>query len=462
MLQSHGDVANVPFLLSSSPRHHAPAARPDPGIEGGETKGETKGGKFAMPDRDDDQSWKYDQMLMVNYQDERAELLKQREEIAERERKVLEVRGLEKVPEARDLIRGIKQQRLIPCESCYVPVATPKRRLGTKMDPHVAAALTYLRVHGVGEKKKCYKHLKVTFGISQREAMVATRNGETALKKEANEQGDGGGGEKAEENEGIPMGMFDPEDGVVCGGQGRHFLCKVCFNGQFSSMLGSEPPTKEYPKGRHHFLSTAGIQCLYCKREGEVFKYSDRELARNLSDKNLRALKEAVEMATEQKTRKEEKQRYDEEKRREALKSKEQREMERHRKYIEEEVMTLRCPKCRLAIFEYDACAALKCGQTKEGQQGGCGTAICAICLKDCGKNAHPHVREKHRDKTSDNYYFSKEKWDKEMCKIKQKRMHEYWLTIPEVSKALLRQNDGVKKIFKELFAKRWEKEMKK
>ena len=240
--------------------------------------------------------------------------------------------------EKKDRIRKMKQQRLVPCQSCYVPVSTPKRRLGTKMDPHVAAALTYLREHGVSEKNECHKHLKATFSISHPKAMMATRNGETALKKEANEQGDGGGGEKAEENEGIPMGMFDPEDGVVCGGQVRHFLCKECFNGQFSSMLGSEPPTKEYPKGRHHFLSTAGIQCMYCKREGEVFKYSGLELARNLSDKNLRALKEAREMATEQKTRKEEKQRYDEEKRREALKSKEQREMERHRKYIEEEV----------------------------------------------------------------------------------------------------------------------------
>ena len=51
------------------------------------------------------------------------------------------------------------------------------------------------------------------------------------------------------------------------------------------------------------------------------------------------------------------------------------------------ESLNLRCPRCNLVFDEYEGCNALKCD---------CGARFCAICLQDCGVDAHPHVREKH------------------------------------------------------------------
>lgn len=59
-------------------------------------------------------------------------------------------------------------------------------------------------------------------------------------------------------------------------------------------------------------------------------------------------------------------------------------EVQRHRLHIAEELLTLKCPRCRHAFYDFDGCFALKCGSCK------CG--FCAWCLKDCGNDAHAHV----------------------------------------------------------------------
>jgi broad-specificity NMP kinase len=52
------------------------------------------------------------------------------------------------------------------------------------------------------------------------------------------------------------------------------------------------------------------------------------------------------------------------------------------------EEMNLKCPRCKQAFYDYDGCNALYCGS--------CECRFCAICLKDCGSDAHPHVRAEH------------------------------------------------------------------
>jgi len=54
------------------------------------------------------------------------------------------------------------------------------------------------------------------------------------------------------------------------------------------------------------------------------------------------------------------------------------------------EELTMKCPRCRTAFYDYDGCNALRCSQVY------CGAAFCAICLTDCGSDAHAHVRERH------------------------------------------------------------------
>jgi len=57
---------------------------------------------------------------------------------------------------------------------------------------------------------------------------------------------------------------------------------------------------------------------------------------------------------------------------------------------IVEEDLTLHCPRCQLALVDWDGCAALKC------RDNACGIAFCGVCLERCGNDAHEHVKKKH------------------------------------------------------------------
>jgi protein-arginine kinase activator protein McsA len=54
--------------------------------------------------------------------------------------------------------------------------------------------------------------------------------------------------------------------------------------------------------------------------------------------------------------------------------------------------LNLRCPRCEAAFHDYDGCNALTCSIPE------CRAAFCAICLIDCGNDAHGHVRIAHGD----------------------------------------------------------------
>jgi predicted Zn-ribbon and HTH transcriptional regulator len=76
--------------------------------------------------------------------------------------------------------------------------------------------------------------------------------------------------------------------------------------------------------------------------------------------------------------------RLEEEERREAVDRAER--LRKMRQHIVEEVVNLRCPRCRAVFADYDGCDALKC------PMAGCGCGFCALCLADCGADAHQHV----------------------------------------------------------------------
>ena len=52
--------------------------------------------------------------------------------------------------------------------------------------------------------------------------------------------------------------------------------------------------------------------------------------------------------------------------------------------------INLKCPRCKMVFTDYDGCNALSCGVSA------CRAAFCAICLEDCGADAHSHVRTRH------------------------------------------------------------------
>ena len=53
---------------------------------------------------------------------------------------------------------------------------------------------------------------------------------------------------------------------------------------------------------------------------------------------------------------------------------------------ISDEILP-RCPRCSLVFLDYDGCNALTCS---------CGCSFCAICLQDCGLDAHGHIQKHH------------------------------------------------------------------
>ena len=60
--------------------------------------------------------------------------------------------------------------------------------------------------------------------------------------------------------------------------------------------------------------------------------------------------------------------------------------MQMHRKHIEEEILQMKCPRCRRAFYDFEGCFAISCST--------CACKFCGWCLQDCGDNdAHPHVR---------------------------------------------------------------------
>lgn len=67
-----------------------------------------------------------------------------------------------------------------------------------------------------------------------------------------------------------------------------------------------------------------------------------------------------------------------------AIADEEERNAARIRLDIVENVLTLRCPRCKVAFLDYEGCAALTCSNCRAG--------FCSMCLKDCGHDAHAHV----------------------------------------------------------------------
>lgn len=82
----------------------------------------------------------------------------------------------------------------------------------------------------------------------------------------------------------------------------------------------------------------------------------------------------------------EERKRYERELERLETMTEEQRETERHRTRIVEDILNLKLHvpgRCKLVFVDFSNCAALTCANAD------CGAAFCAWCQKDCGDDAH-------------------------------------------------------------------------
>lgn len=74
-----------------------------------------------------------------------------------------------------------------------------------------------------------------------------------------------------------------------------------------------------------------------------------------------------------------------EEERIQSIKDDDEREAHILKKRIVDDILSLRCPRCRSVFLDFDGCLAITCHKD-------CRAGFCGWCLKDCGDDAHAHV----------------------------------------------------------------------
>jgi hypothetical protein len=79
------------------------------------------------------------------------------------------------------------------------------------------------------------------------------------------------------------------------------------------------------------------------------------------------------------------------------------REVEDRSRHIAEEILTLKCPRCRTAFLDFDGCFAVTCAT--------CQAAFCGWCLRDCGEDAHACAMECGRAEGANGYFGTMEQF---------------------------------------------------
>jgi hypothetical protein len=208
--------------------------------------------------------------------------------------------------------------------------------------------------------------------------------------------------------------------GVSCvGGTGEsHFLCTECIGFQIMSSEGRWLDTNgvlctytgcdrrfrfhELPtltEAQHAVLMRARDQTMervyVIPKEAEIARLKD-ELVQQEEEAKLKLVQLQRELADA---------RDDKRARDAAIEAERQLKLEQaqrvHVTFIVDNILTLRCPVCKLALDEmFEDCCALTCGKVvldpklalDPTQKVGCGAGICAYCGAHCGNNAHAHV----------------------------------------------------------------------
>jgi hypothetical protein len=155
-------------------------------------------------------------------------------------------------------------------------------------------------------------------------------------------------------------------------------VCHACFEDQVR--VACERPPAELAQQQ------ALVACCVCREEiGEraVAEHTRREAFEAYKRAQTAALTHLIQHRAER----EMEGRLQNELARLARMSEEEREVLRHRNHLANEVLTLHCPReaCHQAFVDFTGCFALTCSR--------CACGFCAMCLQDCGADAHAHVR---------------------------------------------------------------------
>eukprot|EP01147_Barroeca_monosierra_P005799 gene5799-9025_t len=171
--------------------------------------------------------------------------------------------------------------------------------------------------------------------------------------------------------------LYYKVDGICC--SQMHFICNSCLE----DLVGSQCKKNV----AELMVCSSIVSCCECNEE-----ISERNLLNHVSGtlfdcfkaKQMEIVTNKIHQAAEMQM----KDRLQTELGRLAALSAEEREVERHRNHIVDNILTLHCPRqsCRQAYLDFSGCFALTCSRCKAG--------FCAKCQKDCGSDAHSHVQQ--------------------------------------------------------------------
>merc|ERR1711972_473806 len=105
------------------------------------------------------------------------------------------------------------------------------------------------------------------------------------------------------------------------------------------------------------------------------------------------------------------------------------------RRHIEENIMTLKCPRCHQAFLDFDGCFALRCSR--------CPCGFCAWCGADSGSNdAHAHVQFCQEKPVGAEGFFGTQQQFEEAQRLRRQRLlDEYLLPMrPALKSAIARE----------------------
>ena len=200
------------------------------------------------------------------------------------------------------------------------------------------------------------------------------------------------------------------------------FTCNDCFSGHVSAHTSvADIGAFEKSDGK-----------LPCPMKCGAF-VSDQDVSKHAPGDPYAQYMKLIKAVAEQKGRTEQIQKFEEEKKREALLSAEEKKYMKHRQHITENCLTLRCPRCQRAFLDFDGCLALTCS--------GCSCAFCALCLSDCGDDAHRHVVNCKSNRTG-NVYASTDEIQRVEKLRKKKLVEEYLSKFPQEAARIIQESE--------------------
>eukprot|EP00930_Biecheleria_cincta_P057473 TRINITY_DN43405_c0_g1_i1.p1 TRINITY_DN43405_c0_g1~~TRINITY_DN43405_c0_g1_i1.p1 ORF type:complete len:1004 (+),score=217.85 TRINITY_DN43405_c0_g1_i1:45-3056(+) len=224
------------------------------------------------------------------------------------------------------------------------------------------------------------------------------------------------------------------EEGILCTSSEGHFTCKECLDKHVAAAVMAEMRVRRERAG-----------CVYCPKypqECQCQPYPDTYLARlvavetfnqyNRSRISLLEEKKAHELEVLMQAR------LDAELRRLAKLDEEKRDVLVAVTHIREEILMLKCPRpdCRQAFVDFDGCLALKCSR--------CNCGFCGWCLKDCGTDAHEHVRScRHKPRNADVYYATLDEFDVAMKDRQRELLQKYLQKLDSKTREAVKQDLG-------------------